>query len=229
MKKIYTYISLISLFLLPSLLNAQDFSVKKEKLSTSGAASKSKIATQNVVYNNTSKPITLIWKKNENIPIEWSIEICDNTQCYGSDTDSAEFTLDANDSGTITVDFIPNGKAASGTVDVYIYKKGGNYNNGIKTVNTLETWTDAIDKLKNTAKFSMYPSPVRNYLTIKFDKKGKHEIEIYNILGRRVMHREVNNANYMKISFASLKNGMYIVMHRDENNNVITKTISRER
>ena len=226
MRKIYYIVLTIFVSLATLSASAQDIAVKKDSIGKTGSASEAEIVTHNIIYNNTNQTQTIHWVRTESVPNSWMSQICDMNQCYTPDVDSQHFDLAPNDSGILDVHFLPNNAEGKGKVTLYVYMEG-KYNQGITSVNYVDAWPAGMNS-RPKPDFFMYPSPVRNYLTVKFPKKGKHTIEVYNILGRRLIKRQIDNTDMMKISFTRLQSGMYVIMYKDEDGNVITKTISKD-
>ena len=225
MKKFYVFILIFLLFASVDNAFAQKLSSKYDTSNVKGLPSTFELVSYNWIYNNTATTTTYIWVvKAIDIPATWSIGICDKNNCYFN-ADSQEFELTRMDSGSFDIHFYPDNNAGTGCVEVYVYPKGS-YNEGITIAGCCNGTTGI--KQNVSLSFNMYPSPVRDILNIQFSKKGSHSIEIYNILGRRLLTKDVQNADRMRVSFESLQNGMYVVMYRNEKGKVITKTISKE-
>ncbi|UGS24037.1 T9SS type A sorting domain-containing protein [Flavobacterium channae] len=64
------------------------------------------------------------------------------------------------------------------------------------------------DVIKNT--FSIYPNPASTSITIKGDNFENEEIEIYNMLGQKVMGKNLITNEYT-VDISNLANGVYVV------------------
>lgn len=209
-------------------VKAQDISVKNDTMFGSiVAVDSSKITLNNIVTNNTANTVTLVWERTEDIPVGWTTAVCDNNLCYSFEVDNEVYSpIDSGLSGDLIVYFYPNDIVGSGKVTIQLYPQGGNPQDGISVLFFGEAWSVGT-KENDLAKFSMYPNPVTNYLNIQFSYKGKHYVEVYNILGRKILKKEVQNDNIMRIPFSNLQRGMYIVMYKAQNGKIITKSISK--
>lgn len=227
MKTVYTIFFLIATLGLGLKSYSQDFKAEKDSVFKSGYDNESEIVSYNKIYN-FKDGAELVWKITADIPSAWQFAICDNNQCYPPGVDSATFlTISAGDSSPFQVYIYPNGTRGEGNLHVYIYDKNGDYNKGIEFTHSVRAYP--VSMLENSlAQIKMYPSPVKNYLSIKFPSKGRHQIEIYNILGRRLMTKTIDNSDFMKLDFSSLQKGMYVIMYKDPNGKITTKTISKE-
>ncbi len=229
MNKRYKFIYLLFSFLLLSSFGfaQKDITSNTDSVYISGSASDFEIVAHITVYNNSTSKMTMGWEKKDFLPADWSTEICDINQCYGSNTTTAYFDINAGDSVSMEAHFKPNNSKGAGKVVIHMFDKNGNYNDGIDITYFADAFPASVSS-KSNIDFRMYPSPVRDYLTINFSKKGTHEVEVYNILGRRMLKKKVDNSNSMMISFTKLQSGMYIILYRASNGGVITKTISKD-
>ena len=232
MKKLYPILILLILTVAAFSGQAQKrnpgkLGVLHDTIKVSGSHTEFEIVTHNMIYNTSTSSQTYKWVilKDKELPANWDYAVCDINNCY-SGVDSQTFTLSAGDSGSFEVHFYPGSTIGTGKLNIFIYPVGY-YSDGITVYHQCNASTSGIGGMARFD-FSMYPNPVRDILTIQFSKKGIHEIEVYNILGRRLMTKEVQNADRMRLSFANLQNGMYVIMYRTENGKVITKTISKE-
>jgi len=231
MNKYYTLLIIVLLLMCGYNLTAQKrglskVTLKHDTINLSGNTNHYELIAVNKVYNTSPNTQTFRWViVSANMNTSWDFAICDVNNCY-SNTDSQEFTLNANDSGLFDVNIYPNSTVGQGTVLVYIYPLG-EYSGGtyfFVKANITSVSIPTTTKID----FSMYPNPVKDFLDIRFTIKGNHSIEVYNILGRRILKKDVYNTDRMRLSFENLQNGMYVVMYRSENGKVITKSISKE-
>jgi endonuclease I/chitodextrinase len=73
--------------------------------------------------------------------------------------------------------------------------------------------------------FKMYPNPT-NSNTLFFDTDTNAKVEIYTILGKRILSNQVSNTN-KEINIASLSKGIYIVKIMVDNNFISKKLIKK--
>ncbi|GAB5398612.1 MAG: hypothetical protein Aureis2KO_01970 [Aureisphaera sp.] len=59
--------------------------------------------------------------------------------------------------------------------------------------------------------FSIYPNPATNRLTVSSDSEGIAKVEIFNVLGQRVMENTYTSSLSETINISSLNTGMYLV------------------
>jgi endonuclease I len=68
----------------------------------------------------------------------------------------------------------------------------------------------------------MFPNPAKDKINISLAENNEIKIEIYNLLGKRILIREINK--YASIDVSSLKSGLYLVRFT-ENEKMITKKL----
>ena len=71
---------------------------------------------------------------------------------------------------------------------------------------------------------SLYPSPTNNQLRLKNFNDKVSKIEIYNLLGKKLISSKIENSN-QTINTSQLANGIYLVKLSDVNNVSATKKI----
>jgi len=61
------------------------------------------------------------------------------------------------------------------------------------------------------SEFSIYPNPSKNNITVKSANNPINQIEIYNVLGQRVLNFDFSNSLSEDINISALNSGMYLV------------------
>jgi len=106
----------------------------------------------------------------------------------------------------------------------YVMLNSGEFGGqGIWIVKALQDGTIGIDEnnfLKN--KVVLYPNPAQNQVTLKFNKTTTAQLAIYNITGKLIITKKLNNAKTHQIAVTALPKGIYI-MSITTAENVITK------
>jgi endonuclease I len=74
-------------------------------------------------------------------------------------------------------------------------------------------------------KISFYPNPVKTYLDINLKSDTETQIEVYDILGKRVLATTINTSD--SLNFESLKSGIYI-LKITQNNFSISKRLIKD-
>ncbi|WP_298239012.1 T9SS type A sorting domain-containing protein [uncultured Algibacter sp.] len=83
--------------------------------------------------------------------------------------------------------------------------------------------TTGVDDLANS-KFSVFPNPVRNILNVATSNSAVAKIEVYSILGKKVL--EIKNSDAINVS--ALARGVYISKIYGNNNSVSTKRFVKQ-
>jgi hypothetical protein len=73
----------------------------------------------------------------------------------------------------------------------------------------------------------LYPNPTTGQLTIDNGEIGMEEIQIFDMLGRKVMEYRVENEVFYKLDMALLPNGTYFVRIKTESD-VITRKVVKD-
>ncbi len=132
----------------------------------------------------------------------------------------------ANDNITLTgyFDTFPSGNSAnfSGTWNVYPFFASGNIIMSGDAGFTLvkESGPLSVEDLEQS-KFSMYPNPAKNSLTIASDSEAIVQVEIFNVLGQKVMGNSFTSSLSETLNISKLNTGMYLV----KINNTATKRL----
>ena len=79
------------------------------------------------------------------------------------------------------------------------------------------------DEINNVV---FYPNPVKDFMTIRFPKKGNFTITIYNIIGDKVMTKSVMDENEVHLDVSDLQNGLYFISY-EYAGKVLTKRFSK--
>lgn len=79
----------------------------------------------------------------------------------------------------------------------------------------------------NPTKLKLFPNPTKGDITISLNNNIK-TIEVYDVLGKKVMNANVQNANSYVMNLQSLSNGVYIVQITDSSDNQLVKKIVKQ-
>jgi hypothetical protein len=232
-KEMKRLLTLLLLLMFNCSLFASDFGgsglqLIKDTVNLSGTASNS-LSSINSLINTSSSSQDLKWEVVLNtVPTEWGLGFCDNEGCMDlSLAQSNIFTMGAGDTTRMDLTVNPLNKTGSGIIKIAVYPVGGSPSDGVMITHNINVTPDAINQ-RVAVTFSMYPNPVKDYLNINFPRKGTHHIEVYNILGNKVLVKDVSNVDYVRISFANFQRGRYIIMYRPESGKIITKSVTKE-
>jgi hypothetical protein len=90
----------------------------------------------------------------------------------------------------------------------FLYWSNDTGYNFMDTVSMVEDTTASIENLKKF-NFNTYPNPATHNLNISASKKIE-KIEIFNLIGQKVLARETNDA-HISLDVSNLKKGIYII------------------
>lgn len=152
-------------------------------------------------------------------------EPCDFTDVYGGaiqqsniDATFKQFILPTVQSGAKYVKLICFGRINATT------EANTSGWNTIREIKFYKEGTTASTLSNELSQISLYPSLANNQLSFK-DFNGKiSKIEIYNVLGKKIITANITNS-IQSINTSNLVNGMYLVKLSDENNISATKKI----
>lgn len=86
----------------------------------------------------------------------------------------------------------------------------------------------SVNTSTNRNDFVLYPNPTYNVakIFIKNKQSGNYSLAIYNIIGKKLWHRdiEVNGETIIKENFGFLPKGTYLISLHDENGNILKTT-----
>ena len=115
----------------------------------------------------------------------------------------------------------PHIYASGGTYQVTLISS--NYCCSDTTVTEIEVGiVDNVEDL-NTANFKVNPNPISDNFEINFDKNGKYEIRIFDMMGQRIFSR-IGEGN-TSVDFSNASNGMYLLEIIYEGDKYVEKLI----
>ena len=207
---------LLSFFLCSSLMGQFGLDPQVILLETDGETVEVKVK----ITNNTGEFANIFWmcETAENYPKEWTIVICDKATCYGEDTFKSNENLPNEMEAGSDFDFkftvTANGTAGSSYLILHAYDDA-NCENEVATSSPPSVSTKDADIVTSLA---VYPNPAQDYFSVSNDEHVK-SIDVINSVGQILMstsHRE--NEQH---SIASLSSGIFVVVLKDENNDIL--------
>ncbi len=178
------------------------------------------------IYNNSSSPLTLTWNKSsESLLSGWTGSgVCDAATgsigtCYGwSDLSTLK-----------TIVIAPNGKAT-----IYILMKASpTAMDGTSTV-TLSTnfgpmvyqftaWPSSTKDFDNNNFVNIYPNPARDFVNITINDKKVTNINVVNVIGRRIARFNVdaNKTDNIRVPLDKVADGIYLLQFSDASGKVL--------
>ncbi len=74
---------------------------------------------------------------------------------------------------------------------------------------------------------AVYPNPAKDYVEISNDSQNELSVEIYNILGNKVITSEASRLKKQTFSLANLNSGVYLVQLKSNDQKIVKKLIKR--
>lgn len=207
-----------------------NFRLTEDTVYMPGFSNQTNLTNLNFLTNTSTSSIDVKWELLENTtPSSWDLGFCDKMNCYAFDGTSHTYALPAGDSSRMDLTLNPNNTIGTGVVRIAVYPASGTIADGIIITHIVTiTKFNSISNTTTTVNFQIYPNPIKDCLNINFSKKGTQHVEIYNILGNKILVKDVANSDFLRIPFSSYQRGRYIIMYRSENGKVITKSVSKE-
>ena len=78
-----------------------------------------------------------------------------------------------------------------------------------------------VESFTEKKEFDVYPNPANTYIVI--EGSDIQEVEVYDMMGRKVVSSDVDNSSHAVIDINNLTSGIYLVRSIDVYNNVSTK------
>ena len=222
------------LVVLNATTNAQPIQILNDTSTAEGAKGET-IAPQTYVVNRSDSNLQLFWKRGETEqPASWQNPgVCDKNACYNK-TDSATFSLKPGDTGQLKINFYAydkdfNGVTGSGELSIKIGLTGNQFLDAEEQTAyfAASTFSTGLNESSSAEMFKAYPNPVSDQLNLSFRKSGSHLVRLFNVLGKPVIEKEIRNQQGL-LNMSTLDNGIYILRHKNNNGEEITKRIYKQ-
>jgi len=126
---------------------------------------------------------------------------------------------------TITQTPIASTELTTGSYDITIEATDASGNSNNCNFNLIVDNTLSInDVLIDSNNISLYPNPVGDILTIEQSQALPLQIELYDLIGRKVINTSINSSSIQTIDVSQLKTALYIVRIQSDTN-VITRKV----
>ncbi|MBK5284328.1 MAG: T9SS type A sorting domain-containing protein, partial [Bacteroidia bacterium] len=103
--------------------------------------------------------------------------------------------------------------------------------NGCTDTITVSVFVDlctGVESLNNEVSITdIFPNPVTNELTIVSSQVGIEIVNVYDVLGEKVLHRTLNGENKVVIDVGAFAAGVYFIAVKDDKNNSVTRKIMK--
>lgn len=228
----YFYIFFLTIFVIPFNIQAQLVPTSDSLGVVESPAPSYEIVVHNTITNTTTDSIEVKWIMTTNeIPTSWgNTSFCDKINC--AELSERTFFLAPDSSSAMDVHFINNGRTGEGYAEVIYF----DITDSSSTVQTLKYYgkatneTTAIKEL-DTKSISIFPNPASNYIQIKGIENTSlvKTLEVYNIIGRKLISKEINSSNDLNVNIQNYESGIYLVKLFDETKNIFyTKTFIKK-
>lgn len=171
------------------------------------------------------------WKLHSvDVPSTWVNDafICDYVTCWDSAKNNNSYTLPNSKDYPLDVHFLNEGNAGEGNAKLLVWEVADSLNT-FKFVTYKVRVAEGV-KIQEVNKLSLrtFPNPVLNNLTIEnINTKEITKIELYNIIGKRVL--SIENPNEKEIlNLSTFNNGVYILKLTDKNSNNFIQNILKK-
>lgn len=205
--------------------HAQNFTISHQYPTDQGKTH-TEISPEIEIKNTTNKPLELAWEITESyLPEGWSTVVCEY-KCHQGFEKNSKFTLAPKENLTnFRVGFRPNTHPGIGSTEVTIYEPSRPESTAVKVMFAASARDEMTKKDDNGGRGSsstaqVYPNPAVEYIMLNTDNQDVKYIEIYNIIGRKVLSYNVNHDGE-KYNVSTLPRGLYMVRLLDSNKNVI--------
>lgn len=191
------------------------------------------IEVSTLVTNNTNNTLELEWSKSElQLPQNWETLVCDNVTCHDASVYSAEFELAPGEEMPLITYFRNKNPNDTAVLEVRIQSRLGS---GAAIDTTIEFVGVSGDMAassnfepKPQTDISFYPNPVRKRLYIQFPQPGKHQVAVFNALGKMVQQKRTHGQQQIALDMHDYPQGMYFIKYQTESGITETKTFTKE-
>lgn len=172
------------------------------------------------LHSTTAPPLSVSWRVlSVDVPTGWENDffVCDAIQCWDSTLNANTYSLDDNKEAALDVHFLNNGLEGTGIAKILIWVTG----DSAATVQTITYEVRVAEGVGihslNNLRVTTYPNPIVNKLNIDdINTKEIVKIELYNIIGKRIM--VIDNPNQKEVlDLSSFNKGIYILKLTDKN------------
>ncbi|MBR9920506.1 MAG: T9SS type A sorting domain-containing protein [Bacteroidetes bacterium] len=205
------------LFLLPNYLSAQDLSFSPDTIIIDEAATLDEYNLYQIDFvNETSDTLYLSWRLIENtMPEDWFIQLCDNSDCYGTIPNYEEMNPIAPGAyGFMKMDIHPEMIEGTGMMRYLIYETGGDIldNDGIEFHVTAGNPVSTTHLLK--ANVDVFPNPVADQLVLQNNDQQDYQWELHSPEGKKLLTGSLASGSTAFYSTLGIPSGFYILQMR---------------
>lgn len=217
----------LSLFCLELSAQTKNFKVDTNKVGLSFVVdpNKNDHEVKVKVKNISTQKLDLMWTREAlMMPENSSSFICDANLCYAPFTSNCPFDspneLNPGASFDLKLTYIDNGTADPAHIVIWVYEKEDTASK--LKVDFLFNKTIASSKtVADVSKIKLYPNPANTAFSLQ-NANGVTYVELFSLLGRKVMAYNMNGGRSIDIS--NLSEGVYIVKMFNSSKQVV-KTV----
>lgn len=186
------------------------------------------------VRNDSSADLTFKWRVGTNTtPPEWFVTFCDNTNCLDiSLASESTFFLPAGDTSELKMSYLP--ELVSGSSDITLSLSVQGVPNSTTTIKYKSDVTaNPVSSVINidSETINLSPNPANNHIQVGGIENAAdvQSLEVYSIIGKKILHKEIENINDLRVDVNDLELGVYLVKLFDRSTNVFyTKTFVKK-
>ena len=222
----------ILLFLSCSLIAKSQVSYSVSPANTVSVTAPFSQATVKDVYqvNTGASKIVLKWERLlVNLPVGWTVSICDFGACYGNiPLLSTMDTIPVSGKGLLGLNIDPGTIAGSGVVKVYVYQDGY-YSSGDTITWNITSSAVGIEEISLSTGIFVYPIPAKDILNVNFNTADHEFMRVYIIdaIGREVFNINVTEQSN-QIDVSKLNTGFYNLIIESSSMRLCKKIIKTE-
>lgn len=185
------------------------------------------------VKNDSTADLTFKWRViSLDSPAGWDVSYCDNTDCLDlSISNQNTFLLKADSTSILKMAYLPY--LTSGVSEIEMSVSIDGVPSSAVTVKYYAEVTSAPVGITtiDTKSLSLFPNPATNFIQIKGidNVSNVNSIEVYSIIGKKIMSSTVSSSSDLKVNIQNLDNGVYLVKLFDNQKSVFyTKTFVKK-
>ena len=85
--------------------------------------------------------------------------------------------------------------------------------------------TNPITNIESTHLIDVFPNPIANTFQVESKIQGFQKIQLFELSGKKVLEKEIDNSNNEAVSIAHLQNGIYIILIETQNHQLFRQKI----
>lgn len=185
------------------------------------------------VKNDSSVDLTFKWRVvSSNSPAGWDVSYCDNTDCLDlAFNNQNTFVLKADSTSILKMAYLPYLTSGESNIEMSVSIEG--VPGSAVSVKYYASSTAAPVGIKaiDAKTLSLFPNPTTNFIQVKGieNVSNVNAIEIYSIIGKKIMSTPVSSTSDLRVNVQNLENGVYLVKLFDNSQNVFyTKTFVKK-